>query len=448
MKTHSILASVLLVASLGCDNDSVGTTGGKDAGSDGGGTVDTLAGVDGGTDATIDAPPDVDSGTIAFATTSSIVSEFALTPTPVTVTLTRTGVDLTTPATATVTIATGTTAAFGIQYTLEGGSTLGTTGSHVYTFPAQAAGVTSQQISFTVTPTYARRPMGTQTELLLDVTAATGAVVAAPTPRHTVTFTGAGDRAANGAAIPEFVPAGGLAGQGAACEPFVASNTLGTPQPGSGGLTPCGSYDLSLTMHADYAQCNAGMLNTTSTYGGGIGNVLNTVQRARLFVNEDVVMTNTYFGGNSMRYAQHQNDAFIMKFRTGGAGDYPINAGLPVGAIGALQFTWVEHIDRGQSAFRFAALSTSPCDFDYAKFDANNRCYVDLTIQGGGNIYAQIVPVGVNAAPGYCQLRPNTTYYLSTRWEDPRGATRGLIACKAVPGTATGQYCGTNFDFR
>jgi len=430
--------------SSGGGSDGGGGGGGGGGGTGGGGGND--GGSDGGSDGGVDAPP-IDTGTITFATASSSASEFSISPAPLTITLTRTGQDLTMAATATIAIDAGSsTAMTGTHYVLDVGSTLGTIGSHVYTFPAQAAGVTSQQISFSVTPKYARRPAGTQTQLVLDVTAATSANVASPPPRHVVTFVGAGDRAFNGEAIPEFVAPGTFAGT-TACESFIASNLLGAPVPGTGQLNPCGSYDLALSMHPDYERCNAGMLNTTSRYDG-VGDVVNTVQRARMFVNEDITMTSTYFGGNSMRYSQHQNDAFIMKFRTGGAGDYPANVSLPPGAIGALQFTWVEHVSQGQSGIRFAALSTNPCDFDYAKLDANNRCYVGLSIQGGGNIYAQIVPAGVNASPGYCALAPNTTYYLSTRWENPSVPTRGQIACKAVPGTSTGQYCGTNFDFR
>ena len=48
---------------------------------------------------------------------------------------------------------------------------------------------------------------------------------------------------------------------------------------------------------------------------------------------------------------------------------------------------------------------------------------------------------------GFCGLLPDTTYYLSTRWEDvgipglsPR---RGLLSC-TPSASVTGPYCGTS----
>lgn len=235
-----------------------------------------------------------------------------------------------------------------------------------------------------------------------------------------------GDRDARGTPLPQSLPIGTYLGV-MGCE-FLG----GTPAPGFGGSVPCGSYEVPV------GQCNAGMRNVT------MNGVLNTITRASLFVHEAYRVGNTYVGGNDIRYGQHQTQAFIMKFHTGGAGDFPVVGGLPPGALGTIVFNFVNQPNRGEVATRFGVLSTRPCDFDYARLDAQDPCFQRLGIAGGGSLLAHVVPPGVSPGPGHCALRPDTTYYLSTRWEDPLPATRGLISCRPQAGSPTGQHCGTS----
>lgn len=235
-----------------------------------------------------------------------------------------------------------------------------------------------------------------------------------------------GDRDVRGAPLPDFLPIGTYAGI-TACEVIG-----GTPAPGFGGNAPCGSYEVPV------GQCTAGMRGTVTN------GVRNQVLRALLFVHEEHRVGNTYLLGNDMRYAQQQNDAFIMKFHTGGAGDFPVVGGLPAGALGAISFAFTGQPNRGQVAVRFASISQRPCDFDYQRLDAQDPCVQRLAIAGGGSLNVHVVPPGVSAGPGFCALRPNTTYYLSTRWEDPLGAARGLISCTPQAGSPTGLQCGTS----
>ena len=103
---------------------------------------------------------------------------------------------------------------------------------------------------------------------------------------------------------------------------------------------------------------------------------------------------------------------------------------------------------RGSDAVRFATLSTEPCDFDqepgreYEKFDAGDPCYKRI-MPSTGVIYAYVMESGTAGGP-YCTLRPNTTYYLNMRWEDPTAA-RHKISCvgNEILGT-----CGTSLGMQ
>lgn len=400
----------------------------------------------GGETPTADAPPAVPLPSVGIATANVQVSEFALdaqlavTSTPIAITIVRTGADLTAPATVTLTAAQASTAIGQIHFTAPG-STLTTTGNVTLDLPAQPAGVTSQQVTVTLYSRYNREPRGTTKQLLLDLTAVSGAAaLPAPAPRVAITFVGAGDRAYGGVEIPEQVPVGAYGTAPEQCEGW-GPGGLRPASPGAGGHPPCGSYRIPLgaqLTHPHYARCNAGMRNDVTPAGSGLVSVTNSVLGVKMFVEEDLRRGNTHLGGNSMTFSQDGNDAFIIKFRTGGAGDYDPIAGMTPGAIGEMSLAFAPHTSQGREAVRFAAISTSPCDFDYAQEAATNPCYRTLTTFSAMQV--EILPTGTSTT-GKCTLRPNTTYYLSMRWEDPRAP--GYISCRPAAGSPYGNYCGT-----
>jgi hypothetical protein len=382
--------------------------------------------------------------------------------TPITtVTVRRTGASLSTiPAGSVIVRWTGGTAAANTNFKVDVPpfGSVGADFQATIAFAQPASGTTTQEVSFNVYVVNASLPGGTSKTVVFGLLNPTDGNLGATTS-HTLTINSAApppsatDTSSSGAAIPDFLPVGTYAGKTLVCESFQATNVPGSPTPGLGGRTPCGGYDIvvnNTTRPAGAYNCNAGMLNTTQFYGGGIGNVTHSITSATMFVLEDLKNGNTYVPGVDFRYPQQQYNAFVIKFRTGNAGEFPAMGGTPPpGVLGQYTFGFVAQGNRGEPATRFAALSTQPCDFDYAKFDQGNACYKNLNQQGGGSLLAQIVQDGtVTPTAGNCPLLPNTVYYLSTRWEDVgfpgAGSARGAIACRPSPSSPTGQYCGTS----
>lgn len=395
----------------------------------------------------------------SFTLASTTVSEPATgTTQDVNIVVRRVGQDLTAPGTVVVRW-TGGTAVGGTNFAMPQFALVGQNIQYTINFPAAASGTTEVTQNVVVTVMNAALAAGTsvnagfvlETPTAGNLGATTthaftiNSALGAPPPPPTGT-----DTTSSGAAIPEFLPVGTYAGKTLVCETFQAAGVPNTGTPGAGGRSPCGGYDITVnnpTRPAGAYNCNAGMANNTTFYGGGIGNVTNTITSATMFVMEDLKNGNTYIPGVDLRYPQHQYNAFVIKFRTGAAGELasPMNADI----IGQYTFGFVAQNNRGETAVRFAALSTQPCDFDYAKFDQGNACYKNLDQQGGGSVLVQILRDGtVTPTPGNCGLLPNTTYYLSTRWENVgfpgAGAQRGLVSCRPIPGSLTGQYCGTS----
>lgn len=386
--------------------------------------------------------------TISFQTNASSLTEPTVN-TDVNIVVRRLGQDLTAPGSVTVRW-TGGTAVAPTNFLMPQFGVSGTDIVYTINFAAATAGTTEQTANVIVTVVPANLPAGATRTVGFVLQGATGGNLGA-TINHTFTInsaqqSSATDTTTTGAAIPEFLPTGTYASQLIVCELFQQAGIPGPGIPGAGGQSPCGGYPIPVTnttRPAGAYNCNAGMANTTVLYGGGIGNVTHTVNSATMFVFEDLKNGNTYIPGVDLRYPQHQYNAFVMKFRTGGAGEFPAMGGTPPpNVLGQYTFGYVEQGNRGQSAPRFAVVSTQPCDFDYAKLDAGNACYRSLDQQGGGALLVRIVSSG--DAPGYCTLQPNTTYYLSTRWENPAPLSRGLISCRPAPGSLTGQYCGTS----
>ncbi len=185
--------------------------------------------------------------------------------------------------------------------------------------------------------------------------------------------------------------------------------------------------------------CNTGMLNTTTS------GVPDRILGVNMFVSEEFRLGNTHFYGNSLRWGQEPNQAFIIKFHTGATmADFPAVSSLPPGVLGRMQFAFSNQPNRGEPASLFATLSRSPCDFDTARFDAADPCFRSIPPSSGA-LNFEIAPANVTTSTGQCHLLPDTTYYLNLRWENPAPASRGRISCHPTSGGPTYPYCGVNF---
>ncbi|MBK8322170.1 MAG: hypothetical protein IPL06_05405 [Betaproteobacteria bacterium] len=375
-----------------------------------------------------------------------------------TVTVRRTGSDLTTAGSVIVRY-TGGTAAGQVNFNLNlppfvvAGSDL----QYPMTFAPAASGVTTQEVSFNVLVINASLPGGNTKTVSFGLLSPTGGNLGATTS-HTLTIASAlpppsaNDVSTSGTAIPDSLAPGSYAGLTLVCENFQAVGVPGTPTPGQGGRTPCGGYDYAVAnpnRQAGAYNCNSGMSGVPTPANAFRPAINNTVDSATMFMLEDLKIGNTHIPGVDFRYPQHQYNAFIIKFRTGNAGE--LTGAIPnSNVIGTYNFSFVAQENRGEIATRFAALSTKPCDFDYTKFDAGDGCYRNLDQNGGGSMLVQILNGG-QAAAGKCGLQPNTVYYLSTRWEDVGfagfGPARGLTSCKPGYTNQVGlHYCGTSLS--
>jgi len=393
-------------------------------------------------------PPPPATPVYAFTVASSSVVESAQLPPPnATITVRRSGADLTTPGSVRVAV-TGGAAVLSVNYNLYVPPWDPSTMSYTISFAASAAGVTVAEQPFLVGTVNANLAGGVSRTLVFGLSNATGGTVGA-TASHTLSIDSAlppppppaGDVSINPAgSIGDPLPVGFYLtnfGQGVVCEGFgspgAGAGTPGTGFPGQGGKSPCGSFEIPVT--SDRNQCSSGMTGP------------NAITNAYMFLSEEMKNGGSYFGGNAMNYAQRKDAAFVIKFKTGGAGEYS-TVGLPPGAVGAINFQYAEQTNRGPSAVRYATISTTPCDFDYLQYDQNDSCRANISFFTG-SVLAQVTTE--TADPGKCKLLPNTTYYLNTRWEDVgiRGGgqqTRGVISCQPTPGAVTGAYCGTVFS--
>jgi len=375
-----------------------------------------------------------------------------------TVTVRRTGASLaTSPAGSVIVRWTGGTAVANTNFKVDV-PPFGSVGSDfqaTIAFDPPAQGTTTQEVSFNVYVVNASLPGGTSKTLIFGLLSPSDGNLGATTT-HTLTINSAlpppaaNDVSTSGAAIPDSLATGSYAGQTLVCENFMAVNIPGNPVPGQGGRTPCGGYDYAVANAARQAgayNCNVGMTGVPTPATSLKPQINNNVTSATMFLLEDLKIGNTHIPGVDFRYPQHQYNAFIIKFRTGNAGE--LTGAVPnSNVIGSYNFAFTAQENRGEIATRFAVLSTTPCDFDYAKFDAGDGCYKNLDNNGGGSMLVQILSGG-QAAAGKCGLQPNTVYYLSTRWEDVGlpgfGPARGLTSCKPGFINQVGiNYCGTS----
>lgn len=212
------------------------------------------------------------------------------------------------------------------------------------------------------------------------------------------------------------------------CEGMNASKK----SPGS-GPGPCGSYEISVSSGGG---CSSGMTGE------------NAIVKAWQYNLEDGLYLRK---GNSIRFSLKRDNAMVFRFKTDPAGSYP---SLPY----PLQFAYDEHTANGPTAIPFVTLSEKKCDFDYGKLitqsvssngslvydpitSAKNNCFKS---DGFSNaLLARITATGNESVAGniaqhfpYCQLKPDTYYYLNVRFEDanndprfPDSPTRGKITC-------------------
>lgn len=188
------------------------------------------------------------------------------------------------------------------------------------------------------------------------------------------------------------------------------------PFPGNGG-GPCGAYEVAL------GNASAGMTG------------INAITRAWLYVLEDIVPGSPRLG-NSMHLGVPRSHAFAFRFKTGPASAYPSLAG---GANVALTISSEEQYTHGPLRARFMVLSEKIFDFDYSKIGVDGA-YVALPL--GGSLLGAIVSGGIPPLFPYATLKPDTTYYLSMRFEDATNEySRGRISAEETAVTV-GQTIG------
>jgi peptidoglycan hydrolase-like protein with peptidoglycan-binding domain len=232
------------------------------------------------------------------------------------------------------------------------------------------------------------------------------------------------DKDINGNTIPSPTgPAGSVM-----CEGMNAN----TKTPGS-GPGPCGSYEIPVSSGEN---CSSGMTGE------------NRITKAWQYNLEDGLYLRK---GNSMRLSLKRDHAMVFRFKTDTLGSYPF---MPY----PLQFGYDEHTANGPAFTKFMSLSEDKCDFDYSKLatyslaangsvvpdtitESINNCFQAQTFAGAllGRITAtQSETMAGNLTKNfpYCQLKPDTYYYLNIRWEQavnnpraPESPSRGIISC-------------------
>ncbi len=78
----------------------------------------------------------------------------------------------------------------------------------------------------------------------------------------------------------------------------------------------------------------------------------------------------------------------------------------------------IDNSSLGASATKFMTLSETPCDFSLQKYSANDPCV--MSEQQGGIL----MQLGGAPRAGYCQLKPDTFYYVNVRNEDAAESIR------------------------
>jgi hypothetical protein len=183
---------------------------------------------------------------------------------------------------------------------------------------------------------------------------------------------------------------------------------VGNPPSPGGGRGPCGAHQIPVDT------CSSGMTGE------------NAITAAWMYVLEDYYPGSPRMG-NSLRFGLRRDHAMVLRFRTGEAGLFELPRYVTIG--------YEEQSNRGPLAPRFVTLSEKKCDFDYTRTLADGAldgCF--KTMAGGDGLLAQITADGNSPSVRfpYCQLKPDTVYYLNIRYEDAaRPSNRGRISCPA-----------------
>lgn len=209
---------------------------------------------------------------------------------------------------------------------------------------------------------------------------------------------------------------------------FYQCELLGQPgSPGPNLANPCGAYQIPV------GECSTGMTGA------------NAIANAYLLQLEDYTPISPRIG-NSMRFGLARNAAMVFKFRTGPAGVFPL---LPR----EFGVAYEEQVNRGPSAPRFITVSEKKCDFDYSKVytgsttEGKSGCF--QAVSSGGLVPGRLTLTGTDPAWNfpYCQIKPDTTYYLNMRWENAGlESQRGVISCPA--GENAYNACGTALGYQ
>lgn len=203
-----------------------------------------------------------------------------------------------------------------------------------------------------------------------------------------------------------------------ACEYPAGSSGFPGPNP----TNPCGAYQIPV------GDCSSGMTGA------------NEIKKAYLLQVKDIIpgITNYTSGDRNPWFGLPRDVAFVFKFKTGPAGSFPAFP-YPLGLI------IEEQVPHGANAPRFASVSEKRCDFDYNKLPQipgapnPSLCYQAAPVVIA--LQAQITRTGSDPSlPAIqCQLKPDTYYYFSMRWEDPVNS-RGVISCNPGAGSL---FCGS-----
>ena len=187
-----------------------------------------------------------------------------------------------------------------------------------------------------------------------------------------------------------------------------------------GNVGPCGASPVPV------GTCGTGI------GGGGVTNAWELEM-----VDASGALTYMPFRFHSVHMTMAKGHAMSWKFHTPPASQIP---SIIVGGFAQTTTTI------GAEAPTFMSVSTSRCDFDYSKVNTVNACYRSLGGIGNG-VDTRLSPAGTPPDALYCDLQPDTTYYLNYRWElAAAGPSRGVEACSAPNGVYT--QCGMAIDFR
>lgn len=178
--------------------------------------------------------------------------------------------------------------------------------------------------------------------------------------------------------------------------------------------------------------CGASPVDPTACGTGIAGGITNAWQLN--MVDGTGALTYMPFRFHTVHMLMSKQHAMSWKFHTPPAG--PL---IPSPIYGGFQQSTTT---LGSEASTFMSVTSTRCDFDYTKVNTLDACYRS---SGGTDnaVPTRLSPPGTPADFQYCELAPDTTYYMNIRWENANGANRGIEACNPIL-----QQCGMAFAFQ